>query len=62
MSLTDPSSNPVLVSAAIVFITIQLILISLIGTELMYPPIPQPVASLEWGGGVCDCALLTLDV
>lgn len=38
MSLIDP----VVVSTAIVFTTIQLFLISLIRTELMYPPIPQP--------------------
>lgn len=49
MSLTDPFSNPVVVSTAIVFITISLILNSLIRTELMYPPIQQPGARLKWG-------------
>lgn len=39
-SLTDLFSNPVVVSTGIVFITNQLILISLIRTKLMYPAIP----------------------
>lgn len=52
MSLTDPFSNPVLVSTGIVFITIQLILISLNRTELMYPPVPP-----AWNGVIVPCSL-----